>query len=143
MFEELNNKIEEIKNCKNNEIDKQFKKSQKGLIEMKKNIDNIIFCRIHKEVKKNDEIILKTNLEKSNELAMMRTLTELNIIPLSYQNGNKDKGILENYTPQENPYLYFLLSKTKAKYINAQTEPIQFWKTFLKFKGLEEYNKNK
>jgi len=141
MFEELNNKIEEIKNSKNNEIDKQFKKSQKGLIEMKKNIDNIIFCRIHKEVKKNDEIILKTNLEKSNELAMMRTLTELNIIPLSYQNDNENKRFLENNTPQENPYLYFLLSKNKAKNINAQTEPIQFWKSFLKFKGLEECNK--
>ena len=141
MLGELKNKIEEIKNYKNNEINKQFNESQKGLIDMKKNIDNIIFCRIHKEVKKNDEIILKTNLEKSNELAMMRTLTELTIIPLSYKNNNKNKGILDINTPQENQYLYFLLSKTKAKNINAQLEPIQFWKSFLKFKGLEEYNK--
>ena len=132
MIEELNNKIEEIKNYKNDEIEKQFKNSQKSLIEMRKNIDNIIFCRIHKEVKKNDEIILKTYLENSNEIAMMRTLTEFNIIPLSYQNNNK------NNTPQENEYLYFLLSKNKAKNINAQLDPIQFWKSFLKFKGLKE-----
>ena len=140
MFGELKNKIEEIKNYKNSEINKQLNESQKGLIDMKKNIDNIIFCRIHKEVKKNDEIILKTNLENSNEIAMMRTLTDLTIIPLSYKNNNKNKGILDINTPQENQYLYFLLSKTKAKNINVQLKPIQFWKSFLKFKGLEEYN---
>ena len=138
MLEELNKKIEEINNYKNNEIDELFKKSQKSLIEMKKNIDNIIFCRIHKEVKRNDEIILKTNLENSNEIAMMRTLTEFNIIPLSFQNNNKNKGILEINTPQEKQYIYLLLSKTKAKNISAQLAPIQFWKSFLKFKGLEE-----
>ena len=141
MLGELKNKIEEIKNYKNSEINKQLNESQKGLIDMKKNIDNIIFCRIHKEVKKNDEIILKTNLENSNEIAMMRTLTDLTIIPLSYKNNNKNKGILDINTPQENQYLYFLLSKTKAKNINVQLEPIQFWKSFLKFKGLEECNK--
>ena len=132
MIEEIKNKIEIIDKCNFKEIDEQIEKSKKGISQMKKRIDNIIFCRIQKEVKKNDEILLKTNLENSNEIAMMRTLTQLNIIPLSSKTTNVDNNEII-----ENKNLYFLLSKIKSKNISGEIEPFEFWKSLLKFNGLE------
>ena len=132
MIEEIKQKIEIIDKCNFKEIDEQIEKSKKGISQMKKRIDNIIFCRIQKEVKKNDEILLKTNLENSNEIAMMRTLTQLNIIPLSTKTTN-----LDNNEILENKNLYFLLSKIKSKNISGEIEPFEFWKSLLKFNGLE------
>ncbi len=132
MIEEIKNKIEIIDKCNFKEIDEQIEKSKKGISQMKKRIDNIIFCRVQKEAKKNDEILLKTNLENSNEIAMMRTLTQLNIIPLSTKTTN-----LDNNEILENKNLYFLLSKIKSKNISGEIEPFEFWKSLLKFNGLE------
>ena len=132
MIEEIKNKIEIIDKCNFKEIDEQIEKSKKGISQMKKRIDNIIFCRIQKEVKKNDEILLKTNLENSNEIAMMRTLTQPNIIPLSSKTTNVDNNEII-----ENKNLYFLLSKIKSKNISGEIEPFEFWKSLLKFNGLE------
>ena len=143
MIEEFNNQIEKINNFKYEEIDKQLEESQKGLLEMQKGIDNIIFCRIQKEMKKNDKLLLKTNLDNSNEIAMMRTLTDLNIIPI-LPNNNKNNEINErnkdNTNAEENQYLYFLLSKTKSKNITGQLNPFDFWKYLLKFNDLEKSN---
>ena len=132
MIEDIKNKNEIIDKCNFKEIDEQIEKSKKGISQMKKRIDNIIFCRIQKEVKKNDEILLKTNLENSNEIAMMRTLTQLNIIPLSSKTTNVDNNEII-----ENKNLYFLLSKIKSKNISGEIEPFEFWKSLLKFNGLE------
>ena len=106
----------------------------KALKEMKRNIDNIIFYRLQKEIKKNDEILLKTELDTSNKIAMMRTLTELNIIPIS----NDNICINDNNESSNARYLLFLLSKVKSKRISSKIEPFNFWKILLKFKGLEE-----
>ena len=143
MIEEFNNQIEKINNFKYEEIDKQLEESQKGLLEMQKGIDNIIFCCIQKEMKKNDKLLLKTNLDNSNEIAMMRTLIDLNILPI-LPNNNKNSEINErnkdNTNTQENQYLYFLLSKTKSKNITGQLNPFDFWKYSLKFNGLVKSN---
>ena len=143
MIEEFNNQIEKINNFKYEEIDKQLEESQKGLLEMQKGIDNIIFCCIQKEMKKNDKLLLKTNLDNSNEIAMMRTLTDLNILPI-LPNNNKNNEINErnkdNTNTEENKYLYFLLSKTKSKNITGQLNPFDFWKYLLKFNGLGKSN---
>ena len=143
MIEEFNNQIEKINNFKYEEIDKQLEESQKGILEMQKGIDNIIFCCIQKEMKKNDKLLLKTNLDNSNEIAMMRTLTDLNILPI-LPNNNKNNEINErnkdNTNTEENKYLYFLLSKTKSKNITGQLNPFDFWKYLLKFNGLGKSN---
>ena len=135
MIEEFKKQIEIINNFKYKEIDKQLEESQKGLLEMQKGIDNIIFCRIQKEMKKNDKLLLKTNLDNSNEISMMRALTDLNILPI-LPNNNKNNEINErnkdNTNTQENQYLYFLLSKTKSKNITGQLNPFDFWKYLLK-----------
>ena len=132
MLEELKKKIEEIDSYNFNDIENQLEKSKKGISEMKKSIDNIIFCSIQKEAKKNDEILLNTNLDNSNEIAMMRTLTELNIIPISHINNNEAKNVII-----ENKYLCFLLSKFKSKNISRELKPFVFWNSLLKFKELE------
>ena len=86
--------MKDIDDYKLNIIDEEFEKSKKGISEMKKYIDNIIFCRIQKEVKKNDELLLKTNLDNSNEMEMMWTLTELNIIPVYYNTIGEEKRVI-------------------------------------------------
>ena len=134
MTELFKNKIKKIAENRDNEISNQFDKSMKELKEMKKNIDNIIFYRLQKEIKKNDEILIKTKLDSSNKVAMMRTLTELNIMPISNDNIS-DTNINDN---NKSSYLLFLLSKFKSKSISSKIEPLHFWKILLKFKGLEE-----
>ena len=131
-MEELKIKIEKIENNKDNEIDTQINKTKKELEKIKINIDNIIFCRLKKELQKNEQIFLKLNINNTNEIAMMRTITELNIIPVSSLKNNdnkKDTSICE--------YLYFLLSKTKSKNISPDLNPFDFWNMLLKFKGLK------
>ena len=132
MKEELKKNMKDIDDYKLNIIDEEFEKSKKGISEMKKYIDNIIFCRIQKEVKKNDELLLKTNLDNSNEMEMMRTLTELNIIPVYFNTRGEEKSMII-----EKKYLFFLLSNIKSKNIQRELNPFEFWKTLLKFKGLE------
>ena len=143
MIEELKNKIGKIPNNRDSELSKQFDSSMKAIKEMKKNIDNIIFYKLQKEIKKNDEILINTELDNSSKISMMRTLTELNILPLSNDNINIDNNSHNdnNNTPEEK-YLLFLLSKFKLKNIPSRIEPLDFWKILLKYKGLEEYKKN-
>ena len=137
MTELLKNKIVKIVENRDNEISKQFDKSMKELKEMKRNIDNIIFYRLQKEIKKNDEILIKTELDSSNQLAMMRTLTELNIIPMSNEYSS-DTCINDNNNYSKTQYLLFLQSKFKSKSISSKIEPLDFWKILLKFKELEK-----
>ena len=132
MIEELKKNMKDIDDYKLNVIDEQFEKSKKGISEMKKYIDNIIFCRIQKKKKKNDELLLKTNLDNSNEMEMMWTLTELNIIPVYYNTKGEEKSMII-----EKKYLFFLLSKIKSKNMPRELNPFEFWKTLLKFKGFE------
>ena len=120
MIEELKKKIEDI-NDENN-IKAQMNRTKNELIKMKKNIDNIIFCRLQKENKKNNQILMNKNINLSEEILLMRALTQLNIIPLDLPKNNSYK------------YLYFLLSKNKAKNVNAKIKPIEFWKSLIKFR---------
>ena len=136
-MEELKIKIEKIAKNDDSEIDTKINNTKKELRHVKTNIDNIIFCRLQKEIKKNEQIILNLNIDNSNEIAMMRTLTELNIVPISFKSNEINHN--ENITPNMK-YLYFLLSKMKSKNISPQLEPYEFWSTLLKFKGLKESN---
>ena len=133
-MEELEKKIEKIEKNNNSEIDKKINETKNELQILKINIDNVIFCRLKKELKKNEEIFLKLDINNSNEIAMMRTLTELNIIPVSSLKNNNDINI---NTPKSQ-YLYFLLSKTKSKNISPDLNPFDFWNMLLKFKGLKQ-----
>ena len=134
MLEELRNKIEKIEKENTNNIKNQITKGKDELTKMKRNIDNIIFCRLQKELKRNNQILLNNEINYSEEILLMRALTQLNIIPIILDNdpiGSKDVN------EENEQYLYFLLSKNKAKNFNKKIEPFQFWKSFLKFKDLK------
>ena len=134
MLEELRNKIEKIEKENTNNIKNQITKAKDELTKMKRNIDNIIFCRLQKELKRNNQILLNNEINYSEEILLMRALTQLNIIPIILDNdpiGSKDVN------EENEQYLYFLLSKNKAKNFNKKIEPFQFWKSFLKFKDLK------
>ena len=129
MIEELKKKIENINDVNN--IKAKMNRTKNELIKMKKNIDNIIFCRLQKENKKNNQILLNSEYNFSEEILLLRTLTQLNIIPLFEDNKTNDTKIFNEETGE---YLYFLLSKNKAKNINAKIKPIEFWKSLIKFR---------
>ena len=134
MLEELKNKIEKIEKENTNNIKNQITKAKDELTKMKRNIDNIIFCRLQKELKRNNQILLNNEINYSEEILLMRALTQLNIIPIILDNdpiGSKDVN------EENEQYLYFLLSKNKAKNFNKKIDPFQFWKSFLKFKDLK------
>ena len=134
MLEELRNKIQKIEKENTNNIKNQITKAKDELTKMKRNIDNIIFCRLQKELKRNNQILLNNEINYSEEILLMRALTQLNIIPIILDNdpiGSKDVN------EENEQYLYFLLSKNKAKNFNKKIEPFQFWKSFLKFKDLK------
>ena len=134
MLEELRNKIEKIEKENTNNIKNQITKAKDELTKMKRNIDNIIFCRLQKELKRNNQILLNNEINYSEEILLMRALTQLNIIPIILDNdpiGSKDVN------EENEQYLYFLLSKNKAKNFNKKIDPFQFWKSFLKFKDLK------
>ena len=134
MFEELKEKMSKIENDNNNYIKSQTTKAKDELTKMKRNIDNIIFCRLQKELKKNNQMLLKNEINFSEEILLMRALTQLNIIPIILDNDSiNSKEDNEEYEQ----YLFFLLSKNKAKNLINKDEPLQFWKSFLKFKDLK------
>ena len=136
MIKELKKKL---KNIENNDINIDIKnkitKEKDELNKMKRNIDNIIFCRLQKELKKNNQILLNNENNFSEEILLMRALTQLNIIPKSEENDTINS--IDN-TKENEKYLYFLLSKNKAKSVNKIIEPILFWKNLLKFKDLKD-----
>ena len=134
MLEELRNKIEKIEKENTNNIKNQITKAKDELTKMKRNIDNIIFCRLQKELKKNNQILLNNEINYSEEILLMRALTQLNIIPIILDNDSIDSKGSEGENEQ---YLCFLLSRNKAKNFNTKIEPFQFWKSFLKFKDLK------
>ena len=134
MLEELRNKIEKIEKENTNNIKNQITKGKDELTKMKRNIDNIIFCRLQKELKRNNQILLNNEINYSEEILLMRALTQLNIIPIILDNDSIDSKDVNGENEQ---YLYFLLSKNKAKNFNKKIEPFQFWKSFLKFKDLK------
>ena len=134
MLEELRNKIEKIEKENTNNIKNQITKAKDELTKMKRNIDNIIFCRLQKELKRNNQILLNNEINYSEEILLMRALTQLNIIPIILDNDSIDSKDVNGENEQ---YLYFLLSKNKAKNFNKKIDPFQFWKSFLKFKDLK------
>ena len=134
MIDNLKKKMELIKFENDDEINSKIKNTENELKKMKSNINNIIFSRLYKEFKKNNELLLKINSKDSNDMVMMRTLTQLNILPISLDKkiiGEKDNKL------NTNQFSYFLLSKRMSKNINSQLEPFEFWKTLLKFKESE------
>ena len=134
MIDKLKKKMELIKFENDDEINSKIKSTENELKKMKSNINNIIFSRLYKEFKKNNELLLKINSKDSNDVVMMRTLTQLNILPISLDKkiiGEKDNKL------NTNQFSYFLLSKRMSKNINSQLEPFEFWKTLLKFKESE------
>ena len=136
MIEELKKKLKKIEsNDINIDIKNKITKEKDELNKMKRNIDNIIFCRLQKELKKNNQILLNNENNFSEEILLMRALTQLNIIPKSEEN---DKINSIDNTKENEKYLYFLLSKNKAKSVNKIIEPILFWKNLLKFKDLKD-----
>ena len=135
MIEELKKKLKKIEsNDINIDIKNKITKEKDELNKMKRNIDNIIFCRLQKELKKNNQILLNNENNFSEEILLMRALTQLNIIPIILDN---DPIGLKDVNEENEQYLYFLLSKNKAKNFNKKIEPFQFWKSFLKFKDLK------
>ena len=136
MIEELKKKLKKIEsNDININIKNKITKEKDELNKMKRNIDNIIFCRLQKELKKNNQILLNNENNFSEEILLMRALTQLNIIPKSEENDTINS--IDN-TKENEKYLYFLLSKNKAKSVNKIIEPILFWKNLLKFKDLKD-----
>ena len=121
----------------NIDIKNKITKEKDELNKMKRNIDNIIFCRLQKELKKNNQILLNNENNFSEEILLMRALTQLNIIPKSEENDTINSI---DTTKENEKYLYFLLSKNKAKSVNKIIEPILFWKNLLKFKDLKDLN---
>ena len=105
-------------------------KTKDELIKMKRNVDNIIFCRLQKELKRNNQILLNKEMNNSEEILLMRALTQLNIIPIILNNTKDEKE-------ENEKHLFFLLSKNKAKNFKVKVDPILFWKSFLKFKDLK------
>ena len=136
MIEELKKKLKKIEsNDINIDIKNKITKEKDELNKMKRNIDNIIFCRLQKKLKKNNQILLNNENNFSEEILLMRALTQLNIIPKSEENDTINS--IDN-TKENEKYLYFLLSKNKAKSVNKIIEPILFWKNLLKFKDLKD-----
>ena len=135
MIEELKKKIENIEKENTTNIKNQITKAKDELTKMKRNIDNIIFCRLQKELKKNNQILLNNENNFSEEILLMRALTQLNIIPKSEESDTINSI---DTTKENEKYLYFLLSKNKAKSVNKIIEPILFWKNLLKFKDLKD-----
>ena len=133
MIEELKKKLKKIESS-DIDIKNRIAKEKDELNKMKRNIDNIIFCRLQKELKKNNQILLSNENNFSEEILLMRALTQLNIIPKSSENTSNDSI---DSTKEKEKYLYFLLSKNKAKNFNKIIEPILFWKSLLKFKDLK------
>ena len=135
MIEELNEKFKKIEIEANDKaIKSKIVKSKDELTKMKRNIDNIIFCRLQKESKRNNQLLMNNELNYSEEILLMKALTLLNIIPNIIDNETNDT----KKEKQENEnFLYFILSQNKAKNLNTKIEPIQFWKSFLKFKDLK------
>ena len=135
MIDELKEKIKNIEIEKNDNAFKvQITKTKDELSKMKRNIDNIIFCRLQKESKRNNQLLMNNELNYSEEILLMKALTLLNIIPNIIDNETNDT----KKEKQENEnFLYFILSQNKAKNLNTKIEPIQFWKSFLKFKDLK------
>ena len=134
MIDNLKKKMELMQFENDDEINDKIKNTENELKKMKSNINNIIFSRLYKEFKKNNELLLKINSKDSNDVVMMRTLTQFNILPISLDKkiiGEKDNKF------NTNQYSYFLLSKKMSKNINSQLEPFEFWKTLLKFKESE------
>ena len=136
MIEDLKKKLKKIEsNDINIDIKNKITKEKDELNKMKRNIDNIIFCRLQKELKKNNQILLNNENNFSEEILLMRALTQLNIIPKSEENDTMNSI---DHTKENEKYLYFLLSKNKAKSVNKIIEPILFWKNLLKFKDLKD-----
>ena len=136
MIEDLKKKLKKIEsNDINIDIKNKITKEKDELNKMKRNIDNIIFCRLQKELKKNNQILLNNENNFSEEILLMRALTQLNIIPKSEENDTMNSI---EHTKENEKYLYFLLSKNKAKSVNKIIEPILFWKNLLKFKDLKD-----
>ena len=135
MIEELKEKFKKIEIEANDKaIKSKIAKSKDELTKMKRNIDNIIFCRLKKESKRNNQLLMNNELNYSEEILLMKALTLLNIIPNNIDNETNDT----KKEKQENEnFLYFILSQNKAKNLNTKIEPIQFWKSFLKFKDLK------
>ena len=135
MIEELKEKLKKIEIEANDKaIKSKIAKSKDELTKMKRNIDNIIFCRLQKESKRNNQLLMNNELNYSEEILLMKALTLLNIIPNIIDNETNDT----KKEKQENEnFLYFILSQNKAKNLNTKIEPIQFWKSFLKFKDLK------
>ena len=135
MIEELKEKFKKIEIEANDiAIKSKIAKSKDELTKMKRNIDNIIFCRLQKESKRNNQLLMNNELNYSEEILLMKALTLLNIIPNIIDNETNDT----KKEKQENEnFLYFILSQNKAKNLNTKIEPIQFWKSFLKFKDLK------
>ncbi len=140
MIEELKEKFKKIEIEANDKaIKSKIAKSKDELTKMKRNIDNIIFCRLQKESKRNNQLLMNNELNYSEEILLMKALTLLNIIPNIIDNETNDT----KKEKQENEnFLYFILSQNKAKNLNVvnrdtKIEPIQFWKSFLKFKDLK------
>ena len=135
MIEELK---EKFKNIEIEANDKTFKskisKTKDELTKMKRNIDNIIFCRLQKESKRNNQLLMNKELEYSEEILLMKALTQLNIIP---NNMVKETNDTKKDKHKNEKFLYFILSQNKAKNLNTKIDPIQFWKSFLKFKDLK------
>ena len=134
MIEKLKKKMELIQFENDDEINSKIKNTENELKKMKSNINNIIFSRLYKEFKKNNELQLKINSKDSNDVVMMRTLTQLNILPISL-----DKKLIgeEDNKFNTNQFSYFLLSKRMSKNIKSQLDPFEFWKTLLRFKESE------
>ena len=134
MIDNQKKKMELMQFENDDEINDKIKNTENELKKMKSNINNIIFSRLYKEFKKNNELLLKINSKDSNDVVMMRTLTQFNILPISLDKkiiGEKDNKL------NTNQFSYFLLSKKMSKNINSQLEPFEFWKTLLKFKESE------
>ena len=134
MIDNLKKKMELIETKNEDELNDKIKNTEIELKKMKSNINNIIFSRLYKEFKKNNELLLKINSNDSNDVVMMRTLTQLNILPISLDQNLIGETDCKSNT---NQFLYFLLSKKMSKNINSQLEPFEFWKTLLKFKESE------
>ena len=88
---------------------------------MKRSIDNIIFCRLQKESKRNNQLLMNNELNYSKEILLMKALTQLNIIPNSIDNETNDTK--KEKRKNEN-FLYFILSQNKAKNLNIVNRDI-------------------
>ena len=136
MIEELKEKFKNIEIETNDKaIKPKIAKAKDELSKMKKNIDNLIFCRLQKESKRNNQILMNNELDYSEEILLMKALTQLNIIPNNINNETNDT---KKDKEENEEFLYLILSQNKAKNLNTKIGPVQFWKSFLKFKDLKK-----